>query len=226
MKKNMIGALALLAFAANPGFAADLGRPYTKAPPSYQPVEQIYNWTGLYLGGHIGGAFGGGSPSFRNDSRFQAGLQLGADYQFSPNWVLGIEGQYTWLAGKNSVARVNAFDLTRDRKAIGSITGRLGYTWGRGLLYFKGGYAYQDTSYGASTLGAPVAYVLDGNKKNGYTVGAGLEYLWTQNWSSRVEYQYYNFGRTRFVGVSPVGLTATSFDNTVHSIKAGVNYRF
>jgi outer membrane immunogenic protein len=230
MKKMIVYALALAVLGTNSGLAADLGRPYAKAPPSpppYSPGAQIYNWTGFYIGGHLGGSFGGSSSFFRNDTRFLGGLQVGGDYQFAPNWVIGIEGQYSWLPGKARALHFDSFDLTRDRKALGSVTGRLGYTWGPTLLYVKGGYAYQDTTYRVASLGGPIGVTLDGNKKSGYTVGAGLEYLFTPNWSSKIEYQYYNFGRARFIGASPTGLvTAGSFDNNVHSVKVGLNYRF
>ena len=38
-------------------------------------------------------------------ARFLGGLQAGADYQFAPNWVVGAEGQYSWL-GKNNLTAV------------------------------------------------------------------------------------------------------------------------
>ena len=59
MKKLLLGTVALVVMGATvPALAADLGarRPYTKAP-EYAPAP-IYNWTGFYIGGHIGGAFG------------------------------------------------------------------------------------------------------------------------------------------------------------------------
>src|SRR4051812_25544459 len=99
MKKLLLATVALVALGATvPALAADLGArtAYTKAPPAYAPV---YNWTGFYIGGHVGGAFGGnngfiGTTNNNSDGRFLGGLQAGADYQFAPNWVLGIEGQY------------------------------------------------------------------------------------------------------------------------------------
>ena len=72
-----------------------------------RPPAPIYNWTGFYIGGHIGGAFNGDNnfngltTGNDNNGRFLGGLQVGADYQFAPNWVVGIEGQYSWL-GSNS----------------------------------------------------------------------------------------------------------------------------
>ncbi|WP_398483924.1 outer membrane protein, partial [Tardiphaga sp.] len=59
--------------------------------------------------------------------------------------------------------------------------------------------------------------------RDGYTVGGGLEYLFTQNWSGKLEYQYYDFGTVNFI--APVGGPG-SFKNDQHSIKAGLNYRF
>jgi outer membrane immunogenic protein len=35
--------------------------------------------------------------------------------------------------------------------------------------------------------------------RNGYTVSGGLEYLFTRNWSGKIEYQYYDFGTTTFL---------------------------
>ena len=58
MKKFLLGTVALVALAA-PAFAADMpARTYTKAPV-YTAPAQIYNWTGFYIGGHVGGAFAG-----------------------------------------------------------------------------------------------------------------------------------------------------------------------
>src|ERR1700724_747634 len=59
MKKFLLATVALVALGpAVPALAADLGAraPYTKAPVYAAP---IYNWTGFYIGGHIGGAFSG-----------------------------------------------------------------------------------------------------------------------------------------------------------------------
>ena len=58
MKKILLGAAALAAF-AGPAFAADMPpRPYSKAP-AYTAPAVVYNWTGFYIGGHVGGAFAG-----------------------------------------------------------------------------------------------------------------------------------------------------------------------
>ena len=100
MKKLLLGAAAVIAFAA-PALAADLpARPYTKAPVYTAPAV-IYNWTGFYIGGHVGGAFAGNNSLQGSDGRFMGGVQGGFDYQFATNWVIGAEAQYSWLANNN-----------------------------------------------------------------------------------------------------------------------------
>src|SRR6266852_727612 len=144
MKRLLLGSAAILAFAA-PAFAADMpARTYTKAP-AYTAPEVVYNWTGFYIGGHIGGAFAGNNN----------------------NGVL-FPGN-TLVTAKND--------------QLGSATGRLGYTWGPTLLYAKGGYAWRDSNnIGVAVAGVPAAFMTDGSHKNGYTIGAGLEYMFAPNW--------------------------------------------
>jgi outer membrane immunogenic protein len=234
MKKFLLGTVALVALGATvPALAADLAaRPaYTKAPAYMAP---IYNWTGFYIGGHIGGGFAGdngftGTTGNSNNGSFLGGLQAGADYQFAPNWVAGVEGQYSWLSNNsNNVAFTGAgagFAYNNNQRALGSFTGRLGYTWGPGLLYVKGGYAYSDYSQSLTFGGAPTPFTTNSSHHDGYTVGAGAEYMFAPSWSAKLEYMYYNFGKTSFVTPAPLPLFGST-RNDEHTVKAGVNYHF
>jgi outer membrane immunogenic protein len=231
MKKFLLTTVALATLGATaPTLAADLGaRPYYNKAPAY--AAPIYNWTGFYIGGHIGGAFAS-SNSFNglvlsdHSARLMGGVQAGADWQLAPNWVVGVEGQYSWLGGDNfNAAFPGGFVYKNDQRAIASITGRVGWTWGPGLLYVKGGYAFSDNNETLTSGGVPTAFVLDHSHRDGYTVGAGVEYMFAPNWSAKGEYQYYNFGDSRFLApaaLAPFG----SFHNDEHTVKAGVNYRF
>jgi outer membrane immunogenic protein len=227
MKKILLGVAALAAF-AGPAFAADMpARTYSKAPV-YSAPAVVYNWTGFYIGGHVGGAFAGDNTFGSSDARFLGGVQGGFDYQFAPNWVVGAEAQYSWLTGgsNNGVLFPGGSLVTSKNDQLGSVTGRLGYTWGPALLYAKGGYAWRDNSnIGASIAGTPAAFTTDGNHKDGYTVGAGLEYMFAPNWSAKAEYQYYNFGKTSFTS-GPADIVGVSSRNDEHTVKVGVNYRF
>ncbi len=232
MKKVFLAAAALAVLGATQSArAADLGAraPYYQKAPAY--VAPIYNWTGFYVGAHLGGAFSsdnnfsGLATGNNSNGRFLGGVQVGADWQFAPNWVIGAEGQYSWLSG-NVGAVFPGGIYTNDQRGLGSITGRVGYTWGPGLLYVKGGYAFSDNNESVTTpAGVPVGFATTGDHSNGYTVGAGVEYMFAPNWSAKVEYQYYNFGNATFVA-PPALVPAGSFTTDDHTVKAGVNYRF
>jgi outer membrane immunogenic protein len=231
MKKILLAttAIAMLGAAA-PAFGADLGaRPYYNGAPAY--AVPIFNWTGFYIGGHVGGAFAS-SNNFNglalgdSNARLLGGVQAGGDWQFAPNWLIGVEGQYSWLGGNYMHAIFpGGIVYNNDQRALASITGRVGYSWGPGLLYVKGGYAYSDNRETLTIAGVPTAFVLDNTHRNGYTVGAGAEYMFAQNWSAKAEYMYYDFGNSRFI--TPAGLVPFgSFHNDEHTLKVGVNYRF
>ena len=230
MRKFLFTTVAIAALgAALPVRAADLGyrAPYQKAPAYVMPPS---NWTGFYFGAHVGGAFSsdnnfnGLGTGNNGNGRVLGGLQAGADWQFNPNWVVGVEGQYSWLSGDVGAIFPGGFAYTNDQRGLGSITGRVGYTWGPGLLYVKGGYAYSNNNETVTLGGVPVAFTTTGDHSNGYTVGVGVEYMFAPNWSAKAEYQYYNFGDANFS--APAALVpAGSFTTDDHVFKAGVNYR-
>lgn len=210
MKKLLLAsaAFALIAVASQASAADLAARPYTKAPAMM--AAPIYNWTGFYFGGHIGGAFPGNTNNAlggSSDGTFMGGAQVGYDMQFAPSWVFGVEANYSWLSTSSSF----------NNRGLGSVTGRLGYTWGSpALLYVKGGYAWADSQFTNGFTG--------NGGRDGYTVGAGLEYMFTPSWSAKVEYQYYDFGTANFV--TPTTFAPGNFKNDEHTVKAGLNYRF
>jgi len=226
--RSILLALSAVLLGSTASLAADLGpRTYTKAPV-YAPAP-IFNWTGVYVGAHIGAAFGGddgfatNNPALVGNSRdaaFLGGGQLGADYQFAPNWLVGVEGQISGLSNSDrNFTAANTGLIARDRSDwLASITGRLGYTWGPGLIYAKGGVAFRDDN----GLTANFPGVTD-RKSTGYTVGGGLEYMFAPAWSAKVEYQYYNFATTNAAFADG---TALSYKDDLHTVKLGVNYHF
>ena len=226
MKRFLLGAAAFVAFAA-PAFAADLPpRPIHQGSglygaPSGLQLDRVLYWRPL------GGAFAGNNSLQGNGGRFMGGVEGGFDYQFAPNWVVGAEAQYSWLANNNNGAVFPGGVLvTTKNNQLGSVTGRIGYTWGPALLYGKGGFAWRDNNnIGVTVAGAPAAFTTNGSHKDGYTVGAGLEYMFAPNWSAKAEYQYYNFGSTTF-NTGPVANVGTRFRDDEHTVKAGINYRF
>lgn len=238
MKKILLAA-AVAALASTSALAADLA--YKAPPPVYVPPA--YNWTGFYIGAHLGGAFGGsdsfnsnfvpgGFATSNSNSSFLGGGQIGADYQFSPNWLIGIEGQISGMTNNDRrFTDTVGGGVLRDRSDwLASVTGRLGYVWGPGVIYAKGGVAFRDNSnLSALNLGPGDVITTDRNDV-GYTVGGGVEYMFSPAWTAKIEYQYYNFNRTNVSTLlAPIAFpsgTAFSYVDDVHTVKVGLNYRF
>jgi len=257
MKKSLLfvtASFVALSFAA-PAGAADLAaRPYyTKAPPPM--VSAIYNWSGLYVGlnGGYGSshncwdvvdiqgvAVGPASEGCHDATGGTFGGQIGYRWQAS-NWVFGVEGQGNWadFSGSNDSqvfnVEVNGVDTgipVRNRSridAFGLITGQVGYAWNNVLLYVKGGAAVVDSKF--DTFDPGTGTLLDSARSRtqwGGTVGVGLEYAFTQNWSVGVEYNHIFLGDRNAAFVTPAGV----YDNTdrikqdVDLALVRVNYRF
>jgi outer membrane immunogenic protein len=229
MRKILFAAIAVTALAALPAAAADLGPRYNNRVPAY--AAPIYTWTGFYVGAHLGGVFGSndnfnGLALTNNDARLMGGVQAGVDWQFAGNWVIGAEGQYSWLSSNNANAVFpGGYAYANDLRGLGSITARFGYSFGPALVYVKGGYAFADNRESVTLGGAPVPFLLSDGHTNGWTVGGGAEYMFAPSWSVKAEYQYYNFGDSSFVAPTALAPFGT-FHNDEHSLKAGVNYRF
>ena len=110
MKKLLLTSIAFAALVAGPATAADLGSPVYRAPVA---VPVAFNWTGFYIGGHVGAGWGTTewnaismftAPSFTFPTPdttgatpvngFLGGIQGGFNYQI--NWaVLGVEAQWS-----------------------------------------------------------------------------------------------------------------------------------
>ncbi len=211
-------AAATVALGVTAASAADLGqRPVYKAQPA--PIA-IYNWSGFYIGGHAGYAWGReevqdnitGVTGKTDPSGFLAGAQVGYNWQVS-QWVFGIEGDWSWTNADGDAAIPGAI-VTSEHNWYSTLTGRVGYAVDNWLWYLKGGAAWAETDYSIAGLGVS-------ETRNGWTIGGGLEYGLTPNWSAKLEYNYLDFGKDSIA--APIGVQA---DTQVHLFKAGLNYRF
>ncbi len=219
---------------ACPAVAADLPVP-TKAPVApvaYAPAA-IYSWTGIYIGGNAGAGFSGsswsdpfagGSNTFNSGAGFLGGGQIGANYQFN-TLVLGIEGDFDWTGLKASGSDSIGDTLNTNTRWTSTVTGRVGAAFDRLLVYAKGGLALaQDQSSFTDLAGSSAGTSF---MRTGWTVGAGLEYGITKNWSAKIEYDYLDFGSQNLNFSTPLQPAYTSSASlNVQEIKAGINYRF
>ena len=91
------------------------------------------------------------------------------------------------------------------------------------LFYAKGGFAFANRkdSISAPALGASAS---DSQTHTGYTIGGGVEYLFTPNWSAKGEYMYTSLGSKQYNFGGGDVFDSGSVD--FHTIKVGVNYHF
>ena len=87
--------------------------------------------------------------------------------------------------------------VKNDANFYADVTGRLGYAAGPALFYAKGGWAFLDTNF--TVDGCCIAAGLcrgrfsNNNGLDGWTVGGGIEYMWSPSWSVKAEYLYLRF---------------------------------
>ena len=116
---------------------------------------------------------------------------------------------------------------------LGTVRGRLGFAVNNWMFYGTGGLAYADVRHTVTTsFAATGGAVLTGTSDDtrfGWTAGAGFEWGFVPNWSLKAEYLYYDLGDTTVTGrtaLFPAFTTSTTFENTGHIARVGINYRF
>ncbi len=186
------------------------------------------SWTGFYVGANAGYAWrdqsvamGGNDPAtqaligvatplsgfspggYDADGAF-GGFQFGYNWQFAPQWLVGIEAdiQLSSLSGRSSSRyAIAGFPFVNDAHDqvdwFGTVRGRLGFLMTPNLLlYGTGGFAYGRVEQSASVTNASVALVIvavppafscvanaicaagsRSDNHSGWTAGGGFEYL-------------------------------------------------
>jgi outer membrane immunogenic protein len=225
--------MATAALIAATGAAAAADLPRRSPPPVFVPPP-LFTWTGFYVGGDIGYAWGkdgvnttfGGAAS-GSPQGVVGGGHVGYNYQVN-QFVVGLEGDVSGADFRNNIASFATGTVYGVHVPIeASIRGRLGYAWDRALFYATGGAAFADirnTYFGGTILPAAGASFNSDKTKVGWTVGGGVEYALSNNWSVRGEYRYSDFGRTTDI-VFGTGAGVSSHV-TEHAVRIGFSYKF
>jgi outer membrane immunogenic protein len=217
MKLRLLAGIAITAVMAGSAFAADMP---VKAPP---PVL-AYDWSGIYIGGVIGGAWGhidSSDPGLgligtlinvpvvqtTTSSSFIGGIEGGDRYQFG-KLVIGWEADMVW-GNKNATSTATfgpvfapgifTRSITADTKWTGTATSTVGIAHDRWLIYGKAGVAWAKTDYtdNWTIVGVPLfagTGTTSSSNQVGWTVGTGIEWAIWNNWSIKAEYDYLDFG--------------------------------
>jgi high affinity Mn2+ porin len=228
--------------------------------PVKAPVPAaVFNWTGFYIGGHFGYATGNtnwnateagaaiptlnGSidlfnsyDAFKGTGSYFAGLQAGYNYMLNSRFLVGFEAD---ASAPNTIAGTQIFSSPLIGQAsyndtvleFGTARGRIGYTFGRWLVYGTGGVAWTYDKLtrmqlagmpagGTATVGTTEAQLL---WRWGWAAGAGVEVPIAPNWSAKLEYLATDFsGRPK-----PFLASAQTFnsDLEMQSLRLGLNYQ-
>jgi outer membrane immunogenic protein len=188
-----------------------------------------------------------------------AGGQAGYNWQ-TGNWVWGFEADIQWSGerGRSNFScaataiggvclpgltflppGATGSNLTLDQSLewFGTVRGRAGLlATPKVLLYATGGLAYGSIKTSATLTGfnpnggALAAFGSGSETRVGWTVGAGIEGMITQNWTAKLEYLYMDLGsfNAGTLSLAPAALIAANFNSrfTDHILRAGINYKF
>jgi outer membrane immunogenic protein len=203
MKKLAVAITAVAAFTGS-AIAADMPVKARYIAP-IAPVVTAYNWTGCYVG--VGGGYGmynqdisadtsgfisgGGTETVTLGGRGWLGTgQVGCDYQFAPQWVIGVFGDYDLSSIKGHI-----FGVDEKLSSSWAAGGRVGYVIMPNLLtYVSGGYT--QAHFDAITCTGCSTNVIDAHTYSGWFLGSGYEYGLT--WASpnlfwKTEYRFSSY---------------------------------
>jgi outer membrane immunogenic protein len=186
------------------GIIARPADPYIYVAPSAVPLT--YDWTGLYIGGHLGAANtrnefsydGTPDPVFLLPEDFEHGTTgfagggfVGLQKQWS--WlVLGAEASYLWMDQSSSTTSGNdpTTRLSSNVSNLFMVTGKFGWNWDNLLGYFKAGWATGDVEYRSTATGTGALLTSSSGRETGWTAGAGIEYALWEHVIIGAEYNY------------------------------------
>jgi len=251
MKKLVLALAAVAAFSGS-ALAADMAPApaYTKAPVMPAPV---YNWTGFYVFGGIGGGVwdadnntvlsATGTPLTVNQRQGGDGwfgtVGAGYDWQFNQSWVAGIfaDGQFGSLRGSIGDGVFTGTEKLRDTWAAGA---RIGYLVAP-MVYSYVNAGFTESYWSGSQLGtiiggsAPFLTTPSFNRGGGF-VGGGVENnlnifgISAPGWFMKTEYRASYFGRATlaesFIGTTVLTGTSVTFKPFVQTIETSLVYRF
>jgi len=141
-----------------------------------------------------------------NVDGFIGGVQAGYNYQFSRQWLAGIEAdiQYSGQRGSQSDCSLagcpvgSAFgSSSHSLKWFGTARGRLGWLpTDRVLLYVTGGLVYGriDSDYISGVNGVALLPASTSTWRAGWTFGGGVEGVVSDRWTLKAEYLYADYG--------------------------------
>jgi outer membrane immunogenic protein len=255
--RKLLLATAAAVLLSTPTLAADLApAPVEPAAPVYLPFTWTGFYVGANVGVGFGdsdrdvsfvpdprGNRPPSDPSLGDDDvGLTAGVQAGFNYQMGM-LVVGVEADINYL-NLDSSSEVTTLDVgagttevirtSQEINWFGTLRARLGVTpMDRLLIYATGGLAGADIDDEASVSfddGVSVTS-FDGSDSGtnwGWTIGGGLEYAITDNWTVKAEYLFVDLDDSDYDVTTPgsADFYQVEGDNQFSVVRLGVNYKF
>ena len=245
MKRLLAPAFALMVVSAGSALAADL--PVRKAPVIAPPVVRT-TWTGCYVG--AGGGYGMWNQENQtvdalgvpydlittNGGRGWFGtVQVGCDYQFGPNWVIGAFGDWDFSSIKGHMSSpeygVIGEEKLRNSWAAG---GRIGFVVLPQLLtYLSGGYTearFSSVSFYDAFTAGPTTFSVDARTYSGWFIGSGYEYglsfLPGLFWKTEYRFSSYDRERNEILDAGVLTTDAIESRKYVQTIRSALVWRW
>ena len=212
-----------------------------------------FNWTGPYVGVHLGYGWGDGHTNFTplpaslranepplatlspGPNGLVGGAQAGYNYQMG-SLVVGIEADFSGsqISGHQNVPQAPPFALgvlkaNENFHWFGTLRPRLGYTvTPTVLIYATGGLAYGNVYYSGNDYFPTGGYpAFLSTTKVGWALGGGVEYALCRNWTIKGEYLYVDLGSESAIsGLNGPYQASYNWQTTANIFQIGMNYKF
>lgn len=205
--------LAVLVAGTTAAGAAD-AIPDSGSQPPLLPSQTNLLWDGAYIGVYGGYDWlsAGLSPGSDIDGidGLTGGAYLGYNVTLFPSWIGGLEASAGIGGAEN-----NFGGHTVERNWDASLRARLGYAYENSLIYGAAGLAGLSAEVSDATGS-------DSSIHLGWTIGAGVETMLTDEVTARAEYSYSDYGTHEH----SVGAGNRDVDIIGHGIKLGLGLKF
>jgi outer membrane immunogenic protein len=217
--RRIVALSSVLVVMSSAAIAADLPR---KAPVAVMAAPAM-NWTGFWIGGHVGYTWGEGKSSTAGDpvvdfDGVSAGVALGYDWHLPNNFVLGAFVSVPFFGPDQTYNPVPAIAITAEMNWAVVVGGRVGYALGRVMPYGFAGVVFGEGELTSAAFPA----VNQTQSHTGWTAGAGIDYALTPNWIVGARYAYVDTGRETYTGFVP----ARSISFTGSNAALTLRYKF
>jgi outer membrane immunogenic protein len=200
-------------------------------------VVSAYNWSGFYIGGYVGGAWGNtdvtridnGLGFSSTPNGVSLGGILGYNYPIGMG-IIGLEGDAGWLSASGTssgAAGGSSYNQNVKVDFEGRIRARLGYAMDRTLLFAAGGVSFGHQKIALELIPSTGVNSLS-NNHTGWNLGGGLDYAFINNLVGRIEYIYDKFNtKTYAFSSNPIGAFADrTANNNTSTVRAALIFKF